>query len=184
MVGASTTTPVRAAAGSTTSVPTSAELISWLSASASMLNSTMPLRSPAAASRSVSNTVDAAWKCADLSGPSKTTPAIQATVQASEPKPTGRWVLFISTFTTVFLAELGDKTQLATLLLSAQSGRPLLVFIGAALALVSTSLVGVLLGQWLSRHVPPRQLERLAGGLMLILGTAIGGRALAHLLPS
>ena len=95
----------------------------------------------------------------------------------------GRWVLFVSTFTTVFLAELGDKTQLATLLLSAQSGRPVLVFIGAALALVSTSLVGVLLGQWLSRHVPPHQLERLAGALMLLLGVVIGGRALLHLLP-
>ena len=109
---------------------------------------------------------------------------MEASLPASNPQPTGRWVLFASTFTTVFLAELGDKTQLATLLLSAQSGRPLLVFVGAALALVSTSLVGVLLGQWLSRHVPPRQLERLAGGLMLILGAAIGGRALLQLLPS
>ncbi len=78
---------------------------------------------------------------------------VEAPLQASDSQPTGRWVLFVSTFTTVFLAELGDKTQLATLLLSAQSGRPLLVFVGAALALVSTSLVGVLLGQWLSRHV-------------------------------
>ena len=56
-------------------------------------------------------------------------------------------VLF-STFTTVFVAELGDKTQLATLLLSAQSGSPVLVFIGAALALIASSLVGVLVGQW------------------------------------
>ena len=109
---------------------------------------------------------------------------VEAPLQASDPQPKGRWVLFVSTFTTVFLAELGDKTQLATLLLSAQSGRPLLVFVGAALALVSTSLVGVLLGQWLSRHVPPQQLERLAGGLMVILGAAIGGRALIQLLPS
>ena len=109
---------------------------------------------------------------------------VEAPLQASDSQPTGRWVLFVSTFTTVFLAELGDKTQLATLLLSAQSGRPLLVFVGAALALVSTSLVGVLLGQWLSRYVPPRQLERLAGGLMVILGAAIGGRALVQLLPS
>ena len=109
---------------------------------------------------------------------------LEAPLQSAEPLRTGRWVLFFSTFTTVFLAELGDKTQLATLLLSAQSGRPVLVFVGAALALVSTSLVGVLLGQWLSRRVPPRQLERLAGGLMLILGTVIGGRALLQLLPS
>ena len=40
--------------------------------------------------------------------------------------------MLFSTFTTVFVAELGDKTQLATLLLSAQSGSPVLVFIGAA----------------------------------------------------
>ena len=69
-------------------------------------------------------------------------------------------VLF-STFTTVFVAELGDKTQLATLLLSAQSGSPVLVFIGAALALIASSLVGVLVGQWLARTLPP---ERLGDG--------------------
>ena len=63
---------------------------------------------------------------------------MEAPLPASDPQPTGRWVLFASTFTTVFLAELGDKTQLATLLLSAQSGRPLLVFVGAALALVAS----------------------------------------------
>jgi putative Ca2+/H+ antiporter (TMEM165/GDT1 family) len=70
---------------------------------------------------------------------------------------------FITTFTTVFLAELGDKTQLAALLLSAQSGRPLLVFVGASLALICSSLVGVLLGRWLARAMPAHQLERLAG---------------------
>ena len=91
-------------------------------------------------------------------------------------------MLLGSTFTTVFLAELGDKTQLATLLLSAQSGRPIPVFVGAALALISTSLVGVLLGQLLSRHVAPRTLERLAGSLMLVLGVWIGGSALFDLL--
>ena len=48
----------------------------------------------------------------------------------------GFTAVMLSTFTTVFVAELGDKTQLATLLLSAQSGQPLLVFIGAAFALI------------------------------------------------
>jgi putative Ca2+/H+ antiporter (TMEM165/GDT1 family) len=91
--------------------------------------------------------------------------------------------LFASTFATVFLAELGDKTQLATLLLSAQSGRPLWVFLGSALALVASSLVGVLLGQWLSQRVGPQQLERLAGALMLVLGIWIGGQAMGSLLP-
>jgi hypothetical protein len=49
--------------------------------------------------------------------------------------------LLASTFVTVFLAELGDKTQIATLLLSAQSGRPWLVFAGSAAALVATGLI-------------------------------------------
>ena len=58
--------------------------------------------------------------------------------------------ILITSFSTIFLAELGDKTQLATLIISAQSGRPLIVFIGASLALISTSLLGVLIGRWLS----------------------------------
>ncbi len=75
-----------------------------------------------------------------------------------------------TTFVTVFLAELGDKTQLATLLLSAHSGRPIIVFCGAALALITTSLVGVLVGRWLSRFIPEEQFNLISGALMLIIG--------------
>lgn len=89
----------------------------------------------------------------------------------------------LTTFTTVFLAELGDKTQLAALLLSAESGRPLLVFLGASLALISSSLVGVLLGRWLSRVMPAHQLERLAGLLMVALSLWLGRQAVVHLSP-
>jgi len=85
--------------------------------------------------------------------------------------------VFLTTFTTVFLAELGDKTQLAALLLSAESGQPVVVFIGASLALISSSLVGVVLGRWLSRVLPPQQLERLAGILMIGLGLWLGRQA-------
>jgi len=85
--------------------------------------------------------------------------------------------------TTVFLAELGDKTQLAALLLSAESGRPVVVFIGASLALISSSLVGVLLGRWLSRVLPPQQLERMAGILMIALGLWLGRQAAMTMLP-
>lgn len=88
----------------------------------------------------------------------------------------------LSTFTTVFVAELGDKTQLATLLLSAQSGQPLLVFIGAALALICSSLVGVLVGQWLSTILPPERLEQMAGVLMVGLGLWLGFQALQSLI--
>ncbi len=97
----------------------------------------------------------------------------------------GSWgAAFLSTFTTVFLAELGDKTQLAALLLSAQSGRPVVVFVGASLALISSSLVGVLLGRWLARVMPPQQLERLAGILMVTLGLWLGRQAVLGLVPS
>ena len=91
--------------------------------------------------------------------------------------------VFLTTFTTVFLAELGDKTQLAALLLSAESGRPVLVFVGASLALISSSLVGVLLGRWLSRVLPPQQLERLAGILMIGLGIWLGRQAAMSMFP-
>ncbi len=90
-------------------------------------------------------------------------------------------VAFITTFTTVFLAELGDKTQLAALLLSAQSGKPGVVFLGASLALICSSLVGVLLGRWLSKLMPPQQLERLAGILMVALGLWLGRQAVVAL---
>jgi putative Ca2+/H+ antiporter (TMEM165/GDT1 family) len=89
----------------------------------------------------------------------------------------------VASFTTVFLAELGDKTQLAALLLSAQSGRPVLVFVGASLALICSSLVGVLLGRWLSRMVPAQQLERAAGILMVALGLWLGRQAVLQLSP-
>ena len=86
-----------------------------------------------------------------------------------------------STFGTVFVAELGDKTQLATLLLSAQSGAPWLVFLGAALALICSSLAGVLLGQWLARILPPGRVEQMAGLLMLGLGIWLGLQAVQSL---
>jgi putative Ca2+/H+ antiporter (TMEM165/GDT1 family) len=95
-------------------------------------------------------------------------------------KPSGRpgfFAVLLSTFTTVFLAELGDKTQLATLLLSAQSGSPGLVFLGAAFALICSSLVGVLVGQWLAKTLPPERIEFMAGVLMVCLGLWLGFQA-------
>ena len=63
--------------------------------------------------------------------------------------------LLLSTFLTVFIAELGDKTQIATQMLSAESGKPIIVFIGSSLALISSSVVGVLIGKWLSTKISP-----------------------------
>lgn len=84
------------------------------------------------------------------------------------------WGVFSSTFLTILFAEMGDKTQLATLLLSAQSTSPWIVFIGAALALIATSLVGVLLGYWLSKRLTPKILDlSLSVLLLLVAGTLI-----------
>ena len=77
--------------------------------------------------------------------------------------------IFITTFTTIFIAELGDKTQLATLILSAESGKPIIVFIGSSLALISSSLVGVLIGKWLSKKISPNKFGLFTGLLMIII---------------
>lgn len=94
-------------------------------------------------------------------------------VTTSPPAKATFWGVFLSTFITIFLAELGDKTQVATLLMSAESHKPLTVFIGAALALISTSLVGVLVGQWLARRVSPDTLDTLAGILLLLISVGL-----------
>lgn len=85
----------------------------------------------------------------------------------------GIWSIFSSTFLTIFLAEMGDKTQLATLLISAESQSPWIVFAGAALALVTTSLLGVLIGRWLSKRLSPKALETAAGTLLLFISVML-----------
>ena len=78
--------------------------------------------------------------------------------------------ILITSFSTIFLAELGDKTQLATLMLSAQSGKPIIIFTGAALALITTSLLGVLIGQWIANNLPRQRFTLVSGIIMLSLG--------------
>jgi putative Ca2+/H+ antiporter (TMEM165/GDT1 family) len=108
-------------------------------------------------------------------------PAAGAATPPSPPSSQAWLQVFLTTATTVFLAELGDKTQLAALLLSAQSGRPGVVFVGSSLALICSSLVGVLLGRWLSRLMAPEQLERAAGVIMVVLGLWLGRQAVLQL---
>ena len=77
---------------------------------------------------------------------------------------------FWATFITVFLAELGDKTQLATFLLSAKSSQRWLVFAGSALALVATSALGVLAGKFLGEHLPLKIIRYVSGGAFCAFG--------------
>ena len=78
--------------------------------------------------------------------------------------------LLLSTFLTVFLAELGDKTQLATVAISGTSNRPLAVFIGSSSALVLASLSGALAGGAVASLVPTELLQLLAAAGFLIIG--------------
>lgn len=79
--------------------------------------------------------------------------------------------LFATIFFTVLLAELGDKTQLATMLFASdEEVSKWLVFCAASLALVVASAVGVAAGYWLSQHIGERQLSVIAGVGFIAIG--------------
>ncbi|CDN11423.1 protein of unknown function UPF0016 [Richelia intracellularis] len=78
-------------------------------------------------------------------------------------------VVFGTTFLTIFLAEIGDKTQLSTLLISAESHKPWMVFCGSAMALLTTSLLGVLVGSWMASKLSPKTINMAAGGMLLLI---------------
>lgn len=80
------------------------------------------------------------------------------------------WKLFVSTFGAIFVAELGDKTQLAALSLSAGSKSKWVVFLASALALTASSAIAVALGEGVSRVVSPIWLKRAAGVTFIVLG--------------
>ncbi|HKJ24583.1 MAG TPA: TMEM165/GDT1 family protein [Myxococcota bacterium] len=72
--------------------------------------------------------------------------------------------LFSTVFVTIFVAELGDKTQLATLLYASDASHPKrTVFLASAAALVLTSALGVLAGGLVAEHVSPRVVRWVAG---------------------
>ena len=81
------------------------------------------------------------------------------------------WKLFATVFGTVFLAELGDKTQLATLLFAANARHsPWLIFVASSLALVCAAGLGVLAGGLISKHVDARILSIIAGLGFIVIG--------------
>ena len=78
--------------------------------------------------------------------------------------------LLLSTFLTVFVAELGDKTQLATLTISGTSNKPFAVFLGSSSALVLASLLGALTGGSISSFLPEVILKSIASLTFFIIG--------------
>ncbi len=98
-------------------------------------------------------------------------PNSNSNLNSSDSKDSTTFIsLLITSFSTIFLAELGDKTQLATLMLSAESGRPMIIFTGAALALIANSLLGVLIGQWIANNLPRQRFTVVSGIIMVSLG--------------
>jgi putative Ca2+/H+ antiporter (TMEM165/GDT1 family) len=80
------------------------------------------------------------------------------------------WKLVGTTFAAVFIAELGDKTQLATLSFASSGSSRWAVFLGSALALVATSALAVVAGEALTRVISPQLLKRLAGVAFVVIG--------------
>ena len=80
------------------------------------------------------------------------------------------WKLLLSTFVSIFVAEIGDKTQLATLSLAAGGKSRLSVFAGSALALCATSAIAVLAGEGITRFISPLWLRQIAGAVFIAMG--------------
>ena len=79
--------------------------------------------------------------------------------------------IFFTIFITVFLAELGDKTQLATMLFATdKANSKLTIFLAASLALVAASAIGVLAGHLLSQFISEKTLNIAAGVSFLLIG--------------
>ena len=78
--------------------------------------------------------------------------------------------IFLTTFGMVFLAELGDKTQLATFCLSADCDPKVSVFLGSALALVLSALIAVVFGTVFSKYIPATYIKLGAGIFFVVAG--------------
>jgi len=78
--------------------------------------------------------------------------------------------VLVTTFGIIFLAEMGDKTQLAAMTMAAQTKRPWAVFVGASLALAAVSALGVLVGSMIGDYVPLEWVKRSAAVAFIIIG--------------
>ena len=78
--------------------------------------------------------------------------------------------VLLTTFGVIFLAEMGDKTQLAAMTMAAQTKKPWAVFIGAAVALAAVSALGVLVGSVIGDYVPLIWVKRVAASAFIVIG--------------
>jgi putative Ca2+/H+ antiporter (TMEM165/GDT1 family) len=80
------------------------------------------------------------------------------------------WRVFLTTFGAIFLAEMGDKTQLAAMTMAAETKKPLTVFVSAALALACVSALGVAVGGALGHYLPLEWIKRAAAVGFIVIG--------------
>ena len=80
------------------------------------------------------------------------------------------WKIFGTAFATLFLAELGDKTQLAVITMTAGTDAKVSVFLGAISALIVVTLLGVMFGGTLAAYVPHEWLERVVAAAFIVIG--------------
>ncbi len=80
------------------------------------------------------------------------------------------WKSISTAFILVFLAELGDKTQLSTLLLASKSNSIWHTFLGSASALVLSSLLGVIAGSVINKYIPQNYIQTCSGIAFLLIG--------------
>jgi len=80
------------------------------------------------------------------------------------------WKIFGTAFITLFLAELGDKTQLAVITMTSSTESKISVFLGASLALIKKTLLAVLFGGVLSQYVPTEWLQRIVAVAFIVIG--------------
>ena len=83
------------------------------------------------------------------------------------------WRVFLTTFGVIFLAEMGDKTQLAAMTMAAQTKRPWTVLVGSALALTAVSAIGVVVGGVVGDYVPLIWVKRVAALAFIAIGVLI-----------
>lgn len=83
------------------------------------------------------------------------------------------WRVFLTTFGVIFLAEMGDKTQLAAMTMSAQTKKPWAIFIASALALTAVSAIGVLVGSVVGNYLPLVWIKRAAAVAFIVIGVLI-----------
>ena len=80
------------------------------------------------------------------------------------------WKIFGTAFATLFLAEMGDKTQLAVITMTAGTDKKVSVFLGAAAALIVVTLIGVIFGGVISEYVPTEWLQRIVAAAFIVIG--------------